>query len=75
MNDPINPAHYQGNGIQCIDAIRSTMSRDEFLGYLRGNVIKYTWRMHQKGNPVENAKKANWYLDLLTEELAHDPRK
>lgn len=70
MSDSINPDHYKGQGLECIDAIKAQMTRENFLGYLRGNVIKYTWRMHQKGDPVENARKANWYLDRLTQELA-----
>lgn len=70
MSDSINPDHYKGTGLECIDAIKAQMTRENFLGYLRGNVIKYTWRMHQKGDPVENARKANWYLDRLTQELA-----
>lgn len=69
MSDPINPDHYKGQGVECIDAIKASMSRLEFLGYLRGNVMKYTWRMHQKGDPTENARKAAWYLDRLTKEL------
>jgi hypothetical protein len=69
-SDAINPIHYKGNGVECIDAIKAQMSREEFLGYLRGNVTKYTFRMRQKGDPVENARKANWYLDRLMQELA-----
>lgn len=70
MSDNINPSHYKGHGLECIDAIKAQMTPEEFRGYLRGNVIKYTWRMNQKGDPVENARKANWYLDRLTQELA-----
>lgn len=69
MSDPINPDHYKGQGVECINAIKASMSRDEFLGYLRGNVMKYTWRLINKGSPVENARKAAWYLDRLTKEL------
>ena len=68
--DAINPDHYKGKGLECIDAIAAQLSREEFMGYLRGNVAKYTWRRRQKGDPVENARKANWYLDRLMKELA-----
>lgn len=68
--DAINPDHYKGHGLECIDAIAAQLSQEEFMGYLRGNVAKYTWRMRQKGDPVENAKKANWYLERLMKELA-----
>lgn len=69
-SDAINPDYYNGNGLECIDAIKAQMSREEFFGYLRGNVVKYTFRLRQKGDPVENASKAKWYLDRLIKELA-----
>jgi hypothetical protein len=28
-----------------------------------GNVIKYVWRADEKGMPIEDLKKARWYLD------------
>ncbi len=50
MTDDVNsPAHYQGDhGIECIQAISAQMSDEEYLGYLRGNVVKYVWRYQQK---------------------------
>jgi len=43
------------------------MTRDEFLGYLKGNLIKYTWRYRDKGG-VQDLQKANWYLTKLIEQ-------
>ena len=63
--DPVDaPAHYQGNKMQCIDAMEAMLSVDEFRGYLRGNVFKYQWRFREKGG-VEDLRKARWYLDRL----------
>ena len=28
-----------------------------------GNAMKYIWRADDKGEPVENLKKARWYLE------------
>ena len=70
-HDPVNhPAHYaSGGGVECIEAIKASMSREAFLGYLKGNVQKYLWRYEKKANPVEDLKKARWYLDrLITEQ-------
>lgn len=67
MHDPVNsPAHYADNfgGIQCIDAIETSMSTEEFKGFLKGNVQKYVWRYSQK-NGAEDLKKAKWYLERL----------
>jgi hypothetical protein len=44
------------------------MSREAFLGYLKGNVQKYLWRYEKKVNPVEDLKKARWYLERLIAE-------
>lgn len=68
MTDDVNsPAHYQGDhGIECIQAISAQMSDEEYLGYLRGNVVKYVWRYQQKGGR-QSLEKARWYLDRLIE--------
>ena len=62
-----SPAHYNQGSIECIEALRACMNDDEYRGFLRGNVIKYLWRMNDKATPQENIKKARWYLDTLQE--------
>lgn len=78
QSDMVNqPPHYQGNPgvpgaeVECIDAIRSQLTEEEFRGYCKGSVSKYLWRMNLKGDPIENAEKAAWYLAWLRGE---DPR-
>ena len=65
--DAINPSHYKDNGIECIEYIKERLPNDAFLGYLNGNVIKYTHRWKDK-NGIEDLRKARWYLDRLIEE-------
>ena len=60
------PSHYASGEIECIDAIKAQMSKEEFQGYLRGNVVKYMWRWRQKGG-VESLRKAEWYNRELIE--------
>ena len=68
-SDPVNrPPHYTAGGIECIDAIKASMSTEAFLGFLKGNVQKYMWRYEKKVAPVEDLKKAQWYLSKLIEE-------
>lgn len=68
-HDPVNrPSHYTTGGIECIDAIKASMSTEAFLGFLKGNVQKYMWRYEKKVAPVEDLKKAQWYLSKLIEE-------
>lgn len=71
MVDNVNePAHYTAGDIECVDAIESSMERDAFCGYLKGNVMKYMWRYNLKNNPVEDLKKARWYLDKLIDTIS-----
>lgn len=58
-----DPDHYKG-AIECIDAIRESMTDEAFAGYLKGNVQKYMWRYEKKGG-VEDLRKANVYLNWL----------
>ena len=69
-SDPVNhPAHYTQGDIECIDAIKASMSREEFIAFLKGQVIKYNWRLGRKGDPLEDAQKAAWYQNRMIEEL------
>jgi hypothetical protein len=53
-----HPAHYKSGGIETIDFIEAKK-----LGYNLGNVVKYVSRSEYKGAPIEDLKKARWYLD------------
>jgi hypothetical protein len=59
-----NPPHYNKGGVECIEAIESMLTAEEFIGYLRGNSLKYRWRFRYK-NGIEDLYKANWYEDRL----------
>ena len=65
-DDPVNnPAHYNRKGVEAIAAIEASMTDEEFQGYCKGNAMKYLWRYKYKGKPVEDLKKAQWYLEKL----------
>ena len=69
-HDAVNsPSHYASGEIECIDAIKASMTPEAFHGYLKGNVHKYMWRYEKKVNPAEDLKKAQWYLARLIEEV------
>jgi hypothetical protein len=53
-----HPAHYNAHpsGIECIDVV-------EHMGFNVGNAIKYLWRADEKGAPIEDLRKARWYVD------------
>jgi hypothetical protein len=68
MKDNVNPDHYKQGSIECIEGIKASMTHEEFIGYLKGNAMKYLWRYRNK-NGVEDLKKMNWYSDRLIKEL------
>ena len=64
-NDAVqHPSHYTQGGIECIEAIRASMTADGFCDYCKGNIIKYIWRWRDKGG-IEDLKKAQVYLGWL----------
>jgi hypothetical protein len=74
-NDEVNnPAHYTSGGIECIDAIKASMTEEQFKGFLKGNVIKYLWRYELKNNPVQDLEKAQYYLNRLIKEIKGQPK-
>jgi hypothetical protein len=64
--------HYQGKAVQPWDAMEAWMSRDQFIGFLRGNAIKYLARAGSKGDAVIDYRKAQHYLTKLIETLDAD---
>ena len=67
MADAVNhPQHYTKGGVECIDAIRASMTTEAFAGYCKGNVLKYVWRYESKGG-IEDLQKAAVYLNWLVQ--------
>lgn len=70
VHDAVNrPNHYTFGSIECIDYIKDVLTKEEYIGYLRGCMIKYQHRLRGKGDSAENAGKMNWYNDRLIKEL------
>ncbi len=62
--DMVNhPPHYTTGSIEVIDYII-----DHKFGYLDGQVVRYLSRYVYKGNPIQDLKKAEFYLKRLIEE-------
>lgn len=72
VSDPINPGHYRQGEVECIDAIESALGRDGFIAFLRGQVMKYQWRLLDKGNPTQDNQKAIWYANKLAKVLENE---
>ena len=66
------PEHYNTGEVECIEAIKSSMSWIAYRGYLKGNIEKYLWRYEQKGKPLQDLSKCHWYLSKLIVELTNE---
>lgn len=76
INDPVNhPSHYTTGTVECIEAIKASMTPEEFKGFLKGNVMKYVFRYRLKGKPLQDLQKAQWYMDRLIEEVIDESCK
>ncbi len=71
MADMVNhPPHYTAHpsGVECIQVV-------EHMGFNVGNAMKYLWRADEKGAPIQDLKKAAWYInrEILKREAAPPP--
>jgi predicted glycosyltransferase len=61
--------HYKTMPIQPWNVMEVVLSRIEFIGYLKGNYVKYAMRAGHKGPESEDANKARHYKQKLDEVL------
>ena len=58
--------HYKDMPVQPWDVMEAVLSHDEFVGFLKGNIIKYSLRAGRKDGS-DDAGKAEHYLQKLRE--------
>lgn len=56
--------HYTTMGIQPWDVMESVLTPEEFVGFLKGNIIKYAMRAGRKEG-TDDAAKAKHYANKL----------
>ena len=66
-----HPAHYNAHpsGVECITVV-------EHMGFNLGNAVKYLWRADEKGQAIEDLRKAAWYVqrEIARREIARRER-
>ena len=65
-----HPAHYNAGSLEVIDAIDGLN-----LGFYEGTITRYLCRYKHKGTPIQDLKKARWYLDRLITNLEDEGKK
>ena len=58
-----NPPHYSGEKFQCVDVMENVFGKEALINFCILNSFKYLWRYNKKFNPIEDLKKAQWYLN------------
>jgi hypothetical protein len=67
MSDPVNhPPHYttHPSGIEAIELCQHE-------NFCIGNALKYLLRHQKKGEPVQDLRKAIWYIEREIDRLQH----
>ena len=62
----VGGTHYKDMPVQPWTVMEAVLSHEEFIGFLKGNVIKYSMRQGRKDGS-DDAGKAQHYLDKLKE--------
>jgi hypothetical protein len=57
--------HYKDMALQPWTVMQAVLTREEFIGFLKGNIIKYSMRQGKKDS--DDVGKARHYLEKLNE--------
>jgi hypothetical protein len=62
-----HPPHYTRGNKEVIVVLQDALTTNEYKGFLKGNIIKYTLRAGFKDDKDMDLEKAKWYIDKLKE--------
>ena len=66
-------SYYDAGGIEVFAIIKAKLTKDQYIGWLLGNVLKYSCRGNFKHETLHrDMEKASMYLSVLKEELGDD---
>lgn len=66
--DFVKPSHYKlWEGMQEFELHRKLLSKDEYIGFLKGNIIKYQMRLGRK--PTEPVERDQEKIKVYSDEL------
>lgn len=69
LDRQVGGTHYTDMLVQPIEVMRAVLSPSEYLGYLKGNIIKYSMRAGHKAGS-NDAGKAVHYMEFLAEAVS-----
>ena len=69
MNIEENKHHLLWGDTQSIELIEDFLSKEEYIGFLKGNILKYQLRIGKKDNVDKELKKIQDYTNELNKIL------
>ena len=66
----IDGTHYKDMAMQPWDVMQAVLTHEEFIGFLKGNIIKYSMRDGKKDGARYDSVKAKHYVQKLKEVTA-----
>lgn len=67
LDRQVGGTHYKDRAIQPIQVMQMVLTPEEYRGYLKGNILKYSMRAGTKGDAAEDVAKAHHYKQFLKE--------
>ena len=68
-----HPIHYGGDTeYECIKVLKAWMTKDEFIGFCKGNALKYLCRSGKKDEILQEYNKAKWYIEKMIERMKYN---
>jgi len=65
----VGGSHYKDMGVQPWEVMEAVLTREEFIGFLKGNIIKYSMRQGRKDS--DDVGKWKHYVQKLKEVNGH----
>ena len=70
MSKDKRSTYYDAGGIELIRIIKAKLTKEQYFGFLIGNVLKYAGRMNFKtDDPKRDIEKIAIYVKLLSKEV------
>lgn len=63
----VGGSHYKDMTIQPWEVMEAVLTREEFIGFLKGNILKYSLRQGKKAGADDDGDKALHYRAKLRE--------
>lgn len=61
--DKLN-AHYKNCALEPLPIMEKILTKEEYIGFIKGNIIKYRLRAGYKDNAIDDIQKALYYEDI-----------